>query len=211
MTEVLIRYLIFAHAGFGFVALTVGAVALSTKKGRKTHKFSGKVFALSMLLSSMLSVIISSQPKHSNVFLFCIGILTIYLVTTGYRCLKYRDQHKSLLIDYSLTIVMLIFSLVLLSYVPIVAGKINLLFTIFGLLGLSLTIQDLIAYRNRQKLGDNVLKMHIGKISGAYIASVTAFVVVNSLIPGIYGWIVPGILGTFYIIYWNRRLKANSL
>lgn len=211
MSEEFIRILVISHAGLGFIALTVGAVALSTRKGRKTHKLSGRVFAVSMLLCSILSVIIASQQGHYNVFLFCVGILTIYLVATGYRCLKYRDQRKSLWLDFSLTLVMLIFSFILLAYVPIIKGKINVLFTIFGLLGLSLTIQDLFAYRNRQKLSENVLKMHIGKISGAYIASVTAFVVVNSLIPGVYGWILPGILGSFYIVYWNKRLKANSL
>jgi len=43
---------------------------------------------------------------------------------------------------------------------------------------------------------------------GGYISEITAFVIVNEVFLGIYGWFIPGIVGGFYIGYW--RMKINK-
>lgn len=208
--EHIVTYLIYAHAGFGLIALSIGLIALSTRKGRKVHRMTGKVFVVSMFLSSVISVIVAVQPEHENSFLLCIGIMTIYMVVTGYRCLSYKSIQHNYLLDYIFTTIVFVSSLFMILYVPIAYGKIHPLFTIFGALGLTLTVQDFFLYRNKEKLRKGYLKMHIGKITGAYIASVTAFIVVNWEF-GIYGWVAPGIIGSFYMAYWNKRLKEGTL
>lgn len=51
--------------------------------------------------------------------------------------------------------------------------------------------------------------MHIGKITGGYIAATTAFVVVNNtFLPPLLAWLAPGVLGNIYIVYWIRKMKA---
>jgi len=34
--------------------------------------------------------------------------------------------------------------------------------------------------------------------------------VVNNVIPGIYAWFAPGIIGGFFIRYWIEKLKQKS-
>jgi hypothetical protein len=45
---------------------------------------------------------------------------------------------------------------------------------------------------------------------GAFIASVTAFLVAGLHIGTTLVWIMPTILGTVYIIYWNRQFKSKN-
>ena len=54
------------------------------------------------------------------------------------------------------------------------------------------------------------LYQHISKMSGGYIAAVTAFVVVNEFIPGIYGWLSPTVIGTIYIVYHQMRFRKKG-
>jgi hypothetical protein len=42
---------------------------------------------------------------------------------------------------------------------------------------------------------------------GALIASVTAFLVVGLNIASILIWITPILLGTMYIVYWNKKTR----
>ena len=51
---------------------------------------------------------------------------------------------------------------------------------------------------------------HVGRMVGAYIASVTAFIVAGLGYGGnITAWIFPTIIGTIYIIYWGRKLNKK--
>ena len=51
---------------------------------------------------------------------------------------------------------------------------------------------------------------HVGKMIGAYIASVTAFLVAGAGFGGnIYVWIVPSIIGTIYIFSWSKKLNKK--
>lgn len=206
-----LTYWIYAHAVFGFVALSIGFIALSSKKGQAIHRRSGKIFAYSMVISSLLSLVIATQPNHRSPFLLCIALLTLYLVIGGVRSLLASKRNVSLTLDYLLSSAVLLSSVFMIGYVPVMYGKMHLLFTIFGVLGVALTIEDFIHYLNPELRKRRALKLHLGKMSGAYIAALTAFVVVNQLIPGVFGWIAPGVLGTFYIIYWNRRVDAKTL
>ena len=52
------------------------------------------------------------------------------------------------------------------------------------------------------------LKSHLGRMLGALIASITAFMVVGLHLTSIFAWITPSIIGTCWIIYNNRRLEG---
>jgi len=56
----------------------------------------------------------------------------------------------------------------------------------------------------------NWLKMHLGKMIGAYISTTTAIVVVNNFFPGFYGRYIPGILGASFITYWIRKIVTRK-
>jgi len=80
----------------------------------------------------------------------------------------------------------------------------------FAIIGIIFSIRDLRLYRNPNKLKEAWLKIHLGKMIGAYISATTAFVVVNEFFPSIYGWFIPGIVGGLFITYWIRKLNDKK-
>ncbi|MBI1308135.1 MAG: DUF2306 domain-containing protein [Bacteroidetes bacterium] len=202
------HYLIIAHAVLGGIALLTGTLAVVFKKGSKKHKSAGRIFYNSMLFSAMIALIISISPGHENPFLFCIGLFSTYFVLSGKRSLKYRNNYKlkplDKIISYTMgiTALCMIFSFLLFD-------KFNLVLTIFGVVGLSFSIRDILLFRKPKILPENRIKLHLGKMMGGYISAFTAFLVVNEVLPGLINWFLPGILGTFVIIYHIR--KQNTI
>jgi hypothetical protein len=132
----------------------------------------------------------------------------VYFVIGGYRALSYKDLNTRLTFDYSVSILMLLAGLVMVFHY-FIFDKLNIVMLIFGVVGLSFSIRDIFVYRNRMKLAKTWLPTHLGKITGGYISAVTAFVVVNQFIPGIFGWVAPGIVGTFFIVYWTKKVGSR--
>jgi hypothetical protein len=200
-------YLIYIHAAFGGLALLAGLVALLARKGKAIHKKSGILFYYTMLISAIMALIISTLPNHKSPFLFSIAIFSSYFILTGYRALKFKTNPVKP-IDKLLSWVMIITAFTMILFPILLEQKINIVLTVFGIVGLSLSIRDLLMYRQPDKLKKAWLQLHLGKMIGGYIAATTAFVVVNNLFPGIYGWFIPGILGGIYIAYWSQKLKS---
>lgn len=214
-TTKIISTLILIHAAFGGIALLSGSIAILTKKGSSIHKKSGKVFHYSMLISALIALIVSMLPSNFSPFLFVVGVFTIYLILTGYAALSFKrissqaDIKWSKITSYTMFVVGLIM---------IIVGALNInhnngmyiVMLIFGCIGTLNAFQDLRAYRNLKQLKRKWLQIHIGKMTGGYIAAVTAFIVVNQWIPGIFGWLAPTILGTFYIFYWTKKVGPKK-
>ena len=206
MNENTIGILILLHAIFGGVALLCGSGALISKKGSSTHKVFGKVFACTISISAIVAIIISLQQSHSSPFLFSIGILSLYFTLSGYRAVQYKSKITYIWFDYTIACLLIISSLYMIIYPLIVAGRLPLLFAVFGALGIIFGVRGMLMFGDKDKLQKNWLKLHIGNITGAYISALTAFIVVNQWIPGIWGWIAPGVIGGFYIAYWLRKV-----
>lgn len=208
--EKIAQWLIYTHAGFGGIALLAGAVALIAKKGSKLHKKSGIVFFYSMLLSAFLSFIISIMPKHESPFLFSIGVFSIYFILSGYRSLKFKRREFDLKADKLIAYVIILTGFTMILYPIVLNGKLNIVLLVFGIVGLVFGLRDLKLYKDSQKLKKNWLKLHLGKMIGGYIAAVTAFFVVNEILPGIWNWFVPGIIGGGYISFWIMKLNKTK-
>jgi len=80
----------------------------------------------------------------------------------------------------------------------------------FGTAGIIFSVRDLMLFNKPDFLKKNWLNLHLSKMIAAYIAAVTAFIVVNNVIPGIYAWFAPGIIGGFFIRYWIQKLRQKS-
>ena len=198
------QYLIYLHAFFGGLALVSGLVPVISKKGAKNHKSFGRIFFFSLLLSSLLGLLITLLPSHKNTFLLVIGIFTLYLLISGYRALSYRKS-SSLILDKVISTVMVFVGIAMILYPIILLGNFKIVLSLFGVIGIAFATRDLIFFRDKQKLIKSRLRLHIGKISGAYIAAITAFLVVNQMFTGLISWIGPSVLGTIFIIYHLRR------
>ncbi len=212
--EIVAITLIYIHAFFGGLGLIAGIITALGRKGDKIHKKSGKVFSISMLVSSLLSLVICTIPKHNNSFLFLIGIFTIYLIVTGNRALHYRVNLKASLSDQIISAAMCLSSVIMLlfgsMYLKSNFGN-SLLFFFFGAFGLYMSLKDFRFYAAFTAYSKNWLPQHISKISGAVIASITALLVAGLQIKNAAAWLLPTLIGTLHIQYWIRKARTKSI
>ena len=204
--EQVIKIFIYIHAFFGGIALLSGLASILFIKGSANHKKSGKVFSYGMVISSLISLPICWLPNHENNFLFLIGIFTIYLVISGNRILLFKKKKEANFTDKLISGVMFVASLVMLFFGTYFLLKSNfggIIYLFFGIIALGLSIRDFKFYKNIDKT--KILPFHIGKMSGAYIASITAFLVAGLRFEGLIYWISPSIVGTIFIMYWIKK------
>ncbi|HHB52165.1 MAG TPA: hypothetical protein ENK75_03860 [Saprospiraceae bacterium] len=214
--EETIKVLIYIHAFFGGIGLINGIGSIAVKKGGLNHKRLGKIFSYSMVIISLISLLVARMPNHENLFLFLIRIFTIYMVLVGNRALtlKNKTKNKADIIDKTISGIMLIASLfmIVIGVLGIIQKIDNsILYLFFGGFGIFMTLKDFETYKNFTKNKNAWLKSHLGRMIGALIASLTAFMVAGLNIGTLMMWILPTILGTIYIIYWNRKLKTKTV
>lgn len=212
--EQTIKLLIYIHAFFGGIGLITGMISVFVKKGSVKHKKAGKVFSYSMIISSLISLFVAKMPNHENTFLFLIGIYTIYLVLAGNRALTFKSKTKTspTFFDKAISGVMLFVSLymLLIGIIGVYNHNENsILYVFFGSIGIMNTVKDFYDfYTNAFTEKKNTwLKSHLGGMVGALIASITAFMVAGLHIGTLLVWVTPTILGSFYILWWNKKLK----
>jgi uncharacterized membrane protein len=199
------------HIALGGLALATGSLVLLLAKGDRRHKQLGKIFYYSLLIASLVACIIAVLPKHQNIFLFCIGLLTLYLLIAGYRALGFRQKNPDLSRDKLLALTLGLIGLVLISFPIILYQKTNYITAGFGVACLYFGLSDLRLYRRPKVLQAEWLQQHLGKMTGAYLASVTAFFVVNNiLLVPMWNWFAPGIFGGVWIAFYNRKLRKDK-
>lgn len=208
--EKIIHYSIYIHAALGGIALIAGMISLVAQKGGNNHKLAGKIFYYSLLTSIIISFFIAVAPNHENAFLFSIGIFSLYLITMGYRALQYKKGTVVASLDKIISGVMLIVGLLMIILPLIIYQKINIVLAVFGLIGSILAFLDLRSYKNPEELKKKWLTFHLTKMIGGYIATTTAFIVVNQWLPGIVGWLAPTVIGSIYIAYWIRKMRISQ-
>ena len=208
--EQAIQTLIIVHAAFGGIALVAGFVSMMAKKGRRTHKKAGVVFYYSMLISTITAMVVAFLPNHQSPFLFAIGIFSLYFILTGRRALRFKRNNPKLQTDNWISRAMIVVGLLMIFLPVLIAKNLNIVLFVFAIVGIIFSARDLMYFKNPDKLKENWLKLHLGKMLGAYISATTAFVVVNDFFPSFYGWFVPGIVGGFVIAYWIRKLNGKN-
>jgi len=212
--EETIKILIYIHAFFGGIGLISGIGGVIVKKGSSLHKKMGKLFSIGMISSSLISIPISWMPNHKNLFLFLIGLFTIYLVLTGNRALTFKTKVKANWIDKIVSGSMLILSsiMVIIGFYGVLNSiSFSILYLFFGGFGLFLTLKDFRFYKNSRNQKNAWLIAHIGKMIDALIASITAFIIAGLGIGNLIAWTLPTILGTFYIVFWKRKMKIKTV
>ena len=206
MSESMAQTLILVHAVFGGLALLLGAIALVARKGKTIHKRAGKGFYFTMLAAAATALVVSILPNHESPFLFSIGVFSSYFVISGFRSIRFRLREFNLAIDRWLAYGITTTGVIMILYPLVLEGQLNVVLLTFGTVAIVIGARDLVLFKDRTRLRRGWLKLHLGKMVGAYIAAVTAFFVVNQILPGLSNWFMPGIAGGIYIAYWFRRL-----
>lgn len=206
-------FTLYVHIFAGFTALTTGLVPMFSKKGSKIHIIWGKVYYWAMFVVA-LTALIRFQMDLRLIFLSGIAVFSFYNTFTGARLIHRKDNPKPKFIDWFGAVLMVLSSLGML-YFSFLAYQMNnvffiILFTIFGIFMFVLAFEDLRVFLGRKLIDDddNVplqtrywFQNHISRMGGSYIATVTAFLVVNNppYIPGLVVWIAPGVIGGIII------------
>jgi uncharacterized membrane protein len=197
--------------------LLTGLINIILKKGGERHKLIGKVFYFSMLMAGFSSLVLSWL--HPNYFLFMIGVFTLYMVETGKRYLKHNKIRKQNVgnINWAISIIMLIGGLCFVGLGILSIIKMNLfglVSLVFGSLALLFVWQDFQNLNKKSSIINYWLNGHLKRMTGAFIASLTAFLVVNAkyfpdIIPEFVYWLLPTIIFTPLIVKWRKKYELN--
>ena len=208
--ETIIEFLILhVHAPLGGIALVAGGISLFVKKGSLWHKKTGRLFYYSMLISAFAAFIVAVMPNHESPFLFSIGLFSTYFLISGRRSLNFKQQNFQVQTDKIIAYLILLTGIGMILYPLLLYRSINVILLVFGTIAILFGIRDLRQLKDPKLLKRKWLKLHLGKMTGGYIAAVSAFFVVNRILPSLWNWFVPGIIGAVYISYWMRKLNKG--
>lgn len=211
--------LLIAHIIFGTTSLLAGLAATLTKKGRKPHITSGIVFYWAMYGTTLCAVIMALIKW--NPFLLSIGIFATYLVFSGRQAIRYlrlREPYTPVLKDKLPALVGFITASAMLAY-PLTAyaaghGWPASVLQVFGGILLLFSVRDYRTMRNPENFTPRNtawLPRHISAMGGAYISTVTAFLVVNvRFTPAWVVWLAPSAVGTVLISMSIAKLKVKT-
>ena len=206
----------FTHIIFGSFALISGVLAIVFNKGGKGHNTSGKIYYWSMIGIGITAFGIAI-PK-GNLFLLMVGGFSTYMTLTGYRFLQFRRNSNLKFGTWDFLFIAIGFLTVLIPSIYLIQhdwGKIGGIFPVFlvfsGILMTMLT-GDLIHSKKLHSYPKGwFLSRHISRMLGAFIATVTAFLVQNWQTDPVYiAWLLPTVILVPLIIYFTKKFKVTS-
>lgn len=196
------------HAAGGSVALLTGPISMVAAKGGPLHRKAGSVYAVAMFVTAISALYLAIVVN--NVLLLVIAVFSFFLVFTGTRALERRRSRPSGILDHAVPWATLAFGVALLARGAVLSDITNLF---FGLGGIVLAIRELRALRS---LHTQWLLMHITAMLGAYIATFSAFLVVNiGFVPKPLLFIVPTLIGTpliaWAVVHYRQRQPVDCM
>ena len=195
--------LLWLHVAGGSVALLIGPVPMLARKGGHLHRRAGLVFCTAMGCSAA-SAFVLALAVHSNLLL-TIAVLTAFLILSGVRAAAFRRGKHPVWLDEVSCLLLAGFGVWLLwrSTVP---QDVTGLF--FGAGSLILAARQ---WQQQRAARPDWLLAHIAGMGGAYVATVTAFLVVNvAFLPKPVTFIVPTIIGTLLITWASIRHATRT-
>ncbi len=205
---------IITHVAAGSIALCLGGIALLSKKGKKLHKKSGRIFLYFMLIV-ILTGLIGVFVFKRNTFLLVITALSAYQGFSGYRVLNYKSNNIK-----TLDVLVALLTLASVSYFLYYFKSIGMMWSpiiIYSTVGYLLFIisYDFLRYLIPKKRYRNLwLYEHILKMVGAFSALLSAFTgtVFESYQP--YSQFLPSTFGMFlaigFIVYFYRKINYTN-
>ena len=201
------EYLLPIHILAGTIALLAAAFAICSEKGKKIHITAGRTYYWGMagiFLPALPMSIISS-----NIFLFLIAFFSFYLAFAGRRFAQNRKGIASI-VDWIAVGLMIAAGLgmwVLAVFYSIENNSQYITLSVFGFIAIALGYTDYKTYKRQEATGKKRIARHLSNMMGGTIAVVTAVLVVNvDMEPQWLLWVLPTLLITPVIIYWNWKV-----
>ncbi|MDR6563600.1 MULTISPECIES: DUF2306 domain-containing protein [unclassified Arcicella] len=223
--EIVLKMALYVHIVAGFTALTTGLVPMFAKKGGKAHVFWGNVFYWAMFLVA-LTALMRFKMEFRLIFLTGIAVFSFYNTFTGARLVRMKKNLQPEFVDWFGAILTMVSAFAMMAFAVLAYQKgvafYVILFTIFGVFSLLLATEDLRVFLGKKVVNNTGavqtrywFQNHISRMGGAYIATVTAFLVVNNppYIPSLLVWIAPGVIGGMIIgrtrKYYMEKAKSR--
>ena len=204
--------LLAVHIACGSVALLAAAVALVTAKGRRNHILSGRIYSL-----GMTGVFVTAVPLAllgADIFLLFIAFFSFYMVFAGWRFARNRRGvvHP---IDWTAVAVMALTGLGMWAYGAVIGmgGDSQwVTLTLFGFIALGLAGGDALFHRRTGPTPyHRRIARHLTNMMAGTIATVTAVLVVNVATNPVWlAWILPTLVMTPLIVWWNVRVAREA-
>jgi uncharacterized membrane protein len=194
--------LLWFHILGGSIALLTGPVPMLARKGGALHRKAGRVFWIAIACGSVSAAILAIIIRDR--LLLTIAVLTAFLIFSGLRALRFRRGDRPDWKDQGSCAALAGFGIWLLWTS---ARPTDVTGIFFGLGSLALVARKFILLHSRRP---DWLLAHIAGMGGAYVATVTAFVVVNlSFLPEPVIFITPTLIGTSLITWASIRYAAR--
>lgn len=203
------------HILFGGVALFVAPAAMLTRKGGLWHRRWGKIFFWSITGVAVTAVVMSLI--RSGLFFLLVALFSFYLALTGYRVLyRKTPQQRPGKADWAAVSTMLLGSLALVAYgvYLMLTSSFGMVAIVFGVIGFLFGMSDIRGFLHPAADKMAWWYSHMTRMLAAYIATVTAFSVVNfKFLPPVPRWLWATAAGTVGIVIWTRyyRRKFSGL
>lgn len=207
IASIIFKIFLYLHIAAGSSALLTGLIALIAKKKKGPHTKAGTAFYFSMLMVSASAFVMSMM--HQNFFLFVVAVFSLYLTFTGYRSINIlKGKVKYGILDLSMMILsavlMIGVTVIYLYQNPFSFTGFSSILLVFDIILARMLFNDFKVYANPDLITKNGwLIRHIVRMIAAYIATTTAFLVVNvSYKYPIVIWLAPTVI-FLPIIYYN--------
>ena len=196
---------LYIHVITGVLSLLSGAVAALMRKGSVRHIKFGRVFSISLIVSALSGLILSIMI--SSAFLLVVALFTLYLVCSGWTFARRMNLKRKKTWIHVLSVYGILSGISMVITGFLAQRNALIILSAFAILMLSFSIRDLV------KFPKNLMAAHGARMGGAYIASATAFLVVNNhgFLPPLVVWLGPGLIGSILITLgiraYEKRIK----
>ncbi len=199
--------LLTAHIAGGSVALLALAPVLVAAKGKGLHVRAGRayVYGMAVALASAypLAVLLPSP------FLGGVALFSTYLVGSGWRWMR-RDADATAAWGVRGAIAMLVAAAGMVavgSWQPAGGDGLGVALLVFAGIGGTLALEDLRVLRGERPDRRRRMALHLGRMLGGAIATVTAVLVVNVTTDPVWlAWIAPTAVGSPMIAWWTTKV-----
>jgi hypothetical protein len=207
--------LLLVHILAGVTALAVAPIAMVTAKGGPTHRRWGKVYFWMMAVVAVTAVPLGLW--RPNYFLILVAVFSFYFAFRGYRILLRKNPERgdgARAVDWGAAVATFLASAALvvlgISQPSPLWVRLAPVAIVFGIGGGVTTGFDMVRFVRPPTERMAWWYGHMGGMLGSYIATVTAFSVVNfDFLPTVARWLWPSVVGTPLIVLWIAYYKRK--
>lgn len=205
--------MLFLHITAGIISLISGGLAASLRKKRGLHSAVGSVFVYAMYVTGITGVGLSFYIL--SYFLLGISIFTLYMVLTGstaFRGHSPRRRKRISIAGFTGSALLIAIS----THLFITSGINGIIPLVFGSILFVMSIQDRRSAGRKKR--SNPLILHMNRMGGAYIATITAFLTTGG--PRLFDrmnwdvsewtlffWLFPTVIGSILLTIANIRVR----